>query len=95
MGQALQWRYPQVLYARAPRPDPRSGRLPYTGRGYLAPMWREETGAPLRRQTRPHRVDRWDNPPPCRMPRPWASQSGHHRGCVPMNTGNLPHSFVS
>ena len=64
VGQALRWRYPQVLYARAPRPDPCGSRLPYTWRQYLAPMWREETGEPLRRQTGPRRVVRWDDPPP-------------------------------
>ena len=44
MGQALQWRYPKVLCARAPRLDPHGSRLPYTWRKLLAPMWREETG---------------------------------------------------
>ena len=70
VGQALQWRYPQVLYARAPRPDPRGSRRPYTWRQYLAPTWREETGEPLRRQTRPRRVERWDDPPPSWLLRP-------------------------
>ena len=64
VGQAPQWRYPEVLYARAPRPDPRGSRRPYTWRQYLAPMWREETGEPLRRQTGPRRVGRWDDHPP-------------------------------
>ena len=70
MGQALQWRYPQVLFARAPRPDPRGGRLLYTWRKFLAPIWREETGEPLRRQTRPRCVEQWDDPPPCWFLRP-------------------------
>ena len=65
MGRALQWRYPRVLFARAPRPDPRGGRLPYTWRKFLAPMRREETGEPLRRQTRHRRVGQWDDPAPC------------------------------
>ena len=70
MGQALQWRYPQVLFTRAPRPDPRGGRRPYTWRKFLAPIWREETGEPLRRQTRPRRVEQWDDPPLCWFPCP-------------------------
>ena len=65
VGQASQLRYPEVLYARAPRPDRRSGRRPYTWRWYLVPMWREETAQPLWRQPRPGLVERWDNPPPC------------------------------
>ena len=70
VGQALQWRYPQVLFARAPWPDPCGGRLTYTWRKFLAPMWREETGGPPRPQTLPRRVEQWDDPPPCWFPRP-------------------------
>ena len=62
MGQAVQWRYPRVLYARAPRLDPRSARRPYKWRWYLAPMWREETGQPLWRPTWHGRVECWDDP---------------------------------
>ena len=32
VGQTLRWEYPQVLFARAPRPDGRSARRPYTWR---------------------------------------------------------------
>ena len=70
VGRALQWRQPQVLFARAPRPDPRGGRRLYTWRKFLTPLRREETGEPLRRQTRPRRVEQWDDPPPCRFLRP-------------------------
>ena len=70
VGRALQWRYPQVLFARAPWPDPRGGRRPYRWRKFLAPIWREETGKPLRRQTRHRRVEQWDEPPSCWFLRP-------------------------
>ena len=70
LGQALQWRYPRVLYAAAPRPDARSARRPYTWRKYLAPMWQEETGAALWRPTRHGRVGIWDDPPACWHLRP-------------------------
>ena len=70
MGHALQWRYRQGLVARAPlagfprRPPPvHVAQVP-------GPLWREETGEPLRRQTRPRRVELWDDPPPCWFLRP-------------------------
>ena len=53
MGQALQWRYPQV----PPQPDARSARRPYTWRWYLALMWHEETGTALWRPTRHGQVE--------------------------------------
>ena len=60
-----------MLFARAPRPDAWSAGLPYTWRFYLAPLWHEETGAPLWRPTPHGRVVRWDPPTrwhlrPCR-----------------------------
>ena len=65
VGQALQCSHPEVLFARASRPDPRGGRLPYRWRKLLAPMWREETGEPLRRHARPCCVEQRDDPPHC------------------------------
>ena len=68
MGQALQWRYPQVRLARAPWLDARSARRPYTWPWYLAPMWQEEMGAALWRPTRHRRVELWGDPPACWHP---------------------------
>ena len=76
-GQALQWRYPQVLFARAPRPDPRSGRRPHTWRKCLGPMWQEETGLPLRRH-----VELWDDPPPCWFFEGTTAAGGYHAVAV-------------
>ena len=38
LGHALQCRYPQVLFARAPRPDAWGADLPYTWHSYLVPL---------------------------------------------------------
>ena len=46
MHEALSWRYRGAFSARAYRPS-YEGHLPQTWRGYLAPPWWEETGAPL------------------------------------------------
>ena len=69
MRQALGWRYPKVLYGRAPRLDARRARLHYILRWYLVPMWQKETGLA---QWRPPGTARWGSrtTPPCLLAPP-------------------------
>ena len=46
-------------------PNDRSAGLFYTWRWYLAPLWQEETGAPMWRPTCHGRVEHWDPPNYC------------------------------